>query len=63
MILPQTLHGTAIYADQLGWFGGFNGTAYIPVPISLEFLLVTGCREHPICTEFCDIPSRSIQCA
>ena len=24
----QTLHGTAIYADQLGWFWGINEAAY-----------------------------------
>ena len=27
--MTQTLHGTAIYADQLGCFTGVNGAAYI----------------------------------
>ena len=32
--VPQTLHGIAIYADQLGWFGGSMGRqSVLAVPL------------------------------
>ena len=42
--VPQTLHGTAIYADQArgGGLGGLFGAAYIAVPWSVwvKFILL-----------------------
>ena len=38
-IMSQKLHGTAIYADQLGWFWGVNGAAYMAVPWSVWVFL------------------------
>ena len=43
--LSQTLHGTAIYADQLGWCQGVNGAAYYGSPMECMGIQDRPCLE------------------